>query len=214
MQSLYRILIIAVLQAISLDGLTQKDKPRFIDDPIWTDSASTLFIPTRYSDRLITSDKLASSGGYFANILVYDFIRDSWEKLFKEDTYIKDFRHTVHYPQRADTLANMSAKWVFLLVKNNDFNRNGRIDAMDPSTLYVVGRRGENLRPVTPKNEHAISFQIFEKQGFALVKLQRDSNYDELFDGSDKDIYLRRIDLTHCSLGRPIEAGHAEKRGE
>jgi hypothetical protein len=212
MRSLHFILFIALVPGVCIECVSQKSQVRYLDSPVWTDSASTLFIPTLYNNEFLSSNKLAASGGYYANILVYNFVTDSYRKLFEADTYIKDFRSRLHYPLREDTLTNMSAHWVFLLVKNNDFNRNGRIDEMDPSTLYVVNRRGDTLKPVTSKNEHVVSFQIFEKQGFAFVRLQRDSNYDELFDGSDKDIYLRRIDLEDCALGKPIETGTTPKK--
>jgi hypothetical protein len=46
---------------------------------------------------------------------------------------------------------------------------------------------------------------VFDKQGFALVKMQRDADGNGNFEFEDKDYYYVRLDLKTLSLGNKIE---------
>jgi hypothetical protein len=181
---------------------------RYFGEPIITDSLSTIFFPSRYNEEFLSTNKIAFWGDYYANIVVYDFTKDSYHKLFSQDTYIESFRAIDPYSHRLQVNTrpeNLTDKWMFLLVKDNDYNRTGRIDERDPSILFVTTIKGENLKALTGKNENVVAFNIFDKQGFLLVKLQRDSNHDEAFTDKDKDFYFRKIDLGDLTVGAAIE---------
>ena len=90
-------------------------------------------------------------------------------------------------------------------MKNKDYSGNGKIDERDPSILYVSDTQGENLTPITPESENVVSFTLYEKLGFALLTIQRDSNHDKEFSVSDNDRYLVRLNLTDLRLGNKIE---------
>ena len=59
---------------------------RFVENTIVTDSTSTLFIPTRYIEEMLSTNKIALGGDYYANIIVYDLyttlIRSSLRKTY------------------------------------------------------------------------------------------------------------------------------------
>lgn len=192
---------------ISLDGYCQyKEKaPRYFGDPIITDSLSTIFIPVRYNDELLSDHKM---GNYYANIVVYNFKTDSYAKLFPSDIFIEAFVGTHPYQfgtQPDQKLKNITSKWIFMLAKNKDYNDNGRIDEHDPSILFATTLTGEKLKPLTHEDENIVSFDIYDKQGFVLIKIQRDTNKDGSFKIGDKDFYFRKIDLTDLALGNSIE---------
>ena len=64
---------------------------------------------------------------------------------------------------------------------------------------------GNGIKSITNANENAVSIDVYDKQGFALIKLQRDLDKDYDFDSDDKDYYYIRLDLNTLTLGNKIE---------
>jgi hypothetical protein len=207
--SMKKIILTISLGLIMTDGLCQKGPSRFFGEPILTDTLSTLFIPTRYNEEFLSSNKIAFWGDYYANIIVYDYKTDSYKKLFEKDTFIESFRNSSNnygYGTRTNEKPeNVTTKWVFLLVKTKDTNNSGRIDEKDPSILYAVSTNGENLKQLTDEKENVVSFSAFDKQGFILIKIQKDSDNDKSFKAEDKEFYFKKLGLTDLSLGKGIE---------
>lgn len=184
-----------------------KGAGRIFDDPMIIDSSSIMLIPYRYEAELFASNKAMTWGNYFANIIVYDFKNDSYKKIFPQDTYIL-MPQTNYYARPANVRPNypyVTQKWIFYLVRNSDYNQNGKIDEKDPMVLFVSDRQGTGLRPVTPEHESIINLTLFESPGFALLKVQRDKNKDREFKSEDNNHYLIRLDLSDLHLGNPIE---------
>jgi hypothetical protein len=199
--------ILIGLVVLSTEGICQKGPARYFGEPILTDTLSTLFIPTRYNEEFLSSNKIAFWGDYYANIVAYNFQTDTYKKLFEKDTFIESFRGVYYaYNSRTDTkLKNITRKWVILLVKTTDTNNSGRIDEKDPSVLFVVSVDGQSLKQLTSEIENVVSFDIFDKQGFVLMKIQKDSNNDKSFKPEDKDFYFKKLNLTDLTLGKEIE---------
>jgi hypothetical protein len=192
---------------IAADTLSQKGPARYFGDPIWTDSLSTLFIPTRYNEEFLSSNKIALWGDYYANIIAYNFTTDTYKKVFEKDTFIQSMKapgsaYIGRLPAKAD---NITAKWVFLLVKIKDTNISGRIDERDPSVLFAVSIDGQLLKQLTDEKENVVSFDTYEKQGFMLIKIQKDSDNDKSFKAEDKEFYFRKVTLSDLTLGKGIE---------
>ena len=61
------------------------------------------------------------------------------------------------------------------------------------------------LKALTGDSENAVSIDVFDKQGFALVKVQRDSDNNRKFESKDKDFYYIRLDLNTLTFGNKIE---------
>lgn len=202
------LIIFLGLTIVTVDGRCQKGPSKLFGEPILADTFSTLFIPTRYNAEFLSSNKIAFWGDYYANILVYDYTTDSYKKLFEKDTFIESFRGNSSYytpmTRANEKIKNITDKWVLLLVKSKDTNSSGRIDEKDPSILFAVSTKGENLRPLTNENENVVSFETFNKQGFILLKIQRDLNNDKSFKKDDNDFYLRKLSLTDLTLGKAI----------
>ncbi|NOS94492.1 MAG: hypothetical protein HOP30_21475 [Cyclobacteriaceae bacterium] len=175
-------------------------------NPILIDSASMLLIPTIYEVSMFTSNKLAFWGNYYSNIIFYNFKTDVSKRLFAKDTYIvslekADYRYDA-VPKLDKTSTN---QWIFYKVLNVDRNRNNKIDDEDPTVLYVSDTHGDNLKALTSEEENVKSFQMYEKQNIALVKIQRDMNKDGKFTDKDTDFYFIKLDLTTLAFGSKIE---------
>src|SRR5688572_8446702 len=180
--------LLLVLTILTTNGLCQKGPPRYFGEPILTDSLSTLFMPTRYNEEFLSSNKIAFWGDYYANIVAYNFQTDTYRKIFEKDTFIESLRNNNYsYATRtADKIKNITRKWIFLLVKPKDTNNSGRVDEKDPSVLFAVSPDGQTLKQLTDETENVVSFDNFEKQGFILIKIQRDSDNDKSFKTEDK----------------------------
>jgi hypothetical protein len=150
------------------EGFSQKPT-RYLGEPIWVDSLSTIFFPTRYNEEIFSANKIAFWGDYYANIVVYDFKSDQYRKLFLTDTYIESLAINEYSTPRHGQIKNITSKWVFLLVKNKDYNSSGRIDERDPSILFVTNKKGEGLKSLTAENENIISISIYKELGFGLI---------------------------------------------
>ena len=86
-----------------------------------------------------------------------------------------------------------------------DTNNSGRIDEKDPTILFGVSTNGKNLRPLTDEKENVVSFESYDKQGFILIKIQKDVDNDKSFKNEDKEYYFKKVSLTDLSLGKGIE---------
>jgi hypothetical protein len=189
---------------LSVSAFGQSDKMQYyLANPIIADSLSCIMIPIQLDISLLSANKL-SYGEYYANILFYDFKKDAYKKLFETDTYIKGFDSPSNIA-RKNSQDNFSRKWIFYFVKSFDYSKNGKIDGDDPYILYVTDKSGNSLKPLTLNSENAVSINIYEEQGFALIKLQRDLDKDNDFENSDKDFYYIRLDLETLKLGSKIE---------
>lgn len=199
---------IIFLFSIQLIYGQKSDKlPRYFAEPIGIDSTTTVMIPIRYNSDLLSSSKIALWNNFYANIIFYNFRNDSIHRLFKEDTFIQGFRSnsSYYYYNMNQAEKNISSDWIFYFVKTNDYNQSGRIDNDDPSIIYVSDKFGKNLKQITPGNENAVSIQIYNEQGFALIKMQRDKNEDSDFDSKDKDYYFTSLNLKNLEFGNKIE---------
>lgn len=178
-----------------------------LGNPILTDSASTLFIPILYNEALLSSNKIAAWGGYYANLVVYNFITDSYKNLFPADTYVQiarlagGIKHT--YSTTNTTLVRVNR--IFLFVKETDTNKSDRIDENDASILYTVTPTGENLQALTTGKDNVVSIEVYDHAAFALVQFQRDINQDGNFNFKDTEYYYRKLDLKTLKWGKEIK---------
>jgi hypothetical protein len=190
----------------SFNVFGQKGSVRIFDDPILTDTLSTLFIPTRYNEQILSHNKIAFWGDYYANIIVYNFKTDSSKKLFLNDTYIKSLRSDYSYGTRGyERVKNLCSGWVFLLVKPTDTNGSGRIDEDDASVLMTVSTDGRTVKQLTDGAEDVAEIIPFEKQGFILIKIQRERDQHKSI-SHGADFYFKKIDLADLTLGKTINA--------
>ncbi len=201
----YATILVLVSMLFHYHPVSGQDKKGslYFDVPAITDSASTLMIPVQYSEGFFSSDKLASYGGYYANIIFYDFKADRSHRLFDHNTYIERFGRPSHFSRRDEQ--HQVGQWIFYQVRDTNTSGNKRIDGRDPATLYASDLHGNSLKRITSADENLISYELFEKQGFMLLKMQRDADGNKKFNSDDRDYYYVRLDLKSLNLGNKIE---------
>jgi hypothetical protein len=197
-----RNLAVAFIICIQCNSYAQKSSTVQFGGVMMADSASTIMIPILYDAKLF-SDKMAWGGNYYANLLFYNFKTDKSKKLFAKNTYITSLVE-YHYGERVKT-NTITKDYIFYRVQSVDHNKNGKIDPRDPSILYVSDKQGNNLKVLTAENENVVGLEIFDKQRFMLVKMQRDLNQNRHFDPEDEDFYYVKLDLDSLTFGTKIE---------
>jgi hypothetical protein len=210
MKTLLSTFIILLLTFTFCDTPAQKktevEKP-YLTDPIMIDSVSTIIIPSVYNTenyRNSIYSKVASAGDYYANLVFYDLKTDTSRKLFEKDTFIQilNLNEFLSMKQKSK---NTPLKYLFYKVLNLDHNKDGVINHQDPAMLYVSDDQGNNLQPLTSKNDNVLSIQMFGQKSFLLVKLQRNADNDQNFEFEDKDYYFLKLDLKTLTFGKNIE---------
>jgi len=197
------LIILLVCNSNLLIGQVSSKINQEFAEPILVDSNSTIIIPIEYNSGLFTSNKLSWS--YYANIIFYNFKEDKYKKLFEKDTYIHEFKTFNYSRLNSDIKKYSTSKVIFFFVKNVDYNNDGKINEDDPSILYKSDTQGNNLLKLTSESESAVSLEIFEKQKFALIKIQRNVTNDKVFNFKDNDYYYIKLDLDTFKLGNKIE---------
>lgn len=209
LKKMKRIIIILVIPFFYLNGQSQsKDKlQRYFADPIIIDTTNTILIPTKYN----SDDPYSKFGktNYYANILITKTDSSSSKKLFEKDTYINPLRILDKYYFRLNYNYKHSKSiynnWIFFLVKNNDLNKNKKIDENDPTILYLTDLSGNNLKQITKQTENTIDYYVSEKQNVIIVKIQRDFDKDNEFTSKDKDYYYLFLDYDTLKEIKRIE---------
>lgn len=208
MKKINIVLIVLLIISVELSAQKTKDMPRYFGETFKIDSIETLLLTVQYNSDLYSGK--FSFTEYYGNLIFYNYVENTQKKLFEKDTYIKPFRDISYYyrynyqPQKK-LPKNISNGRIFLFVYNVDFDGNKKITGTDPAILYTCNFKGEDLKVITPKTENAISFELFNKQGFMLIKMQRDYNNDKDFTYKDKDYYYLKVDLSNFTTLSKIE---------
>jgi len=202
------VLLIAALLLVHVSfGQSSNKLAKYFGETFRPDSDQVILIPIQYNQDLFSSK--FSYEDYYANIVFFNSKDNSQKKLFEKDTFIKPFRdrHNYYYyreDQKTKPI-NIRKSNLFFLVKNVDYDNNGKIDETDPYILYVTDLHGNNLKSLTPLNENVMSFEFFEDMNFMLIRMQRDSNKNREFTYKDKDFYYLKVDLHTFNVVAKIE---------
>lgn len=195
------LLILFALSACKqVDAQRIEKKAQNISAPILIDSVSTVFFPVLYDEELLSANKIAFFGGYYANILVYNSTKDEYKRLFQEDTYIEPF--ILNSSVYGSRFKNLTDNWIFYLIKDTDRNKNGRIDERDPSVLYASDKKGTGVKPLTKPDEHVVSMVVYEKQGFGLIGIEK---FQEESNRKNRLLYFKKINLKTLEIGKAIK---------
>jgi hypothetical protein len=189
--------LLLLLAGATFSQETKCKRAMYVREPMITDSTSTLMIPID-AEEFISS----KSGEYFcANLLVYNFKTDETFKLFDHNLHIVGYRtYTSSLYWREKSEKSIFKDWILYEVKA-DHNINGKMEGSDPVVLYCSNLRGGNLKQLTPETENVVSIEVYQKQGFALITMQRDKDQDSKFSNDDRDYYFVKLDLSTLTLG-------------
>lgn len=201
-------LIMITLLLISAGAIFGQDKFKrsiSLRNGVLTDSVSTLMIPMDVHE--LASSKSVDVNYSCANLIFYNFKKDSSFKLFDQSTCIMSYQtYQFDLTHREKINPNILRNWILYRVKNVDYDKNGKIDSGDPDILYCSDIFGGNLKQLTTQQENVVSIEIYHEQKFALITLQEDMNGDGNYDKDDRQYSYVKLDLATLSLGKRIES--------
>ena len=99
-----------------------------------------------------------------------------------------------HKDRETEIPVNILPKHIVYLARTENFNGDNALDNQDPVYLYVSTKTGDNLKQITPKGFHIISWTVSKDKKMILVKIQNDKNNNKKFGNGDDELYYR-IDL-------------------
>jgi len=180
----------------------------FLSAPIQIDSSNILMIPVQIEDEKDqkSSIKLSPSDANCVNLIFYNLDTDSSHILFENNVLIGIWNMSRRYGDM-ETLNAVNMKkgisWLFFYVTDQDYNNDKKLDRKDPRYVYATDRNGKNLRLISPENENVVQFYPYIKLGYIILKIQRDSNKDLIF--NEKDYYLYKIELESLKGHKVVE---------
>jgi hypothetical protein len=179
----------------------QKKEEINFSDPLQIDSSEYFLIP-----KLIDNDNQQAYGkgkgylpwGNYSDILFYNSATNQTKKLFNGQlALINPFylrRYYYDYAKEKETPANILPNQIVYLARTDNFNGDNGLDTDDPVYLYISTKKGDNLKQITPKGFHVVSWSISKDNKMILVKGQNDKNGNKKFGNGDDELYYR-IDL-------------------
>jgi hypothetical protein len=194
--------IFSLLAILSIyhSAFSQKKEEINFSDPLQIDSSEYYLIPM-----LVDNDDLPVYGkgrgylpwGDYKNIYFYNSKTGTSKKLFDgQRTLILSFNRHYYFEklQVSEIPANILSGQIVYLARTEDFNNDKALDSDDPLYLFISTKTGENLKQITPKGLHVISWTVSKDKKMILVKAQNDKNNNKKFGQGDDQLFFR-IDL-------------------
>lgn len=202
MKNLFTLILFCLLSHWSYCQESKMDA-KYFGNPIMVDSSNTLLIPILYNIDFNNSNKIGVFSDHYANILVSKADSTAGQLLFKEEVFIVPLKlnQDQFYYSKFGTYKSMqsfSSNWIFYLVKDSDYNENGKIDRKDPTKLYITDLNGKGLKQITANNEHVIDYAVYEKQELVILKIKKLDPLSSAQDRRKKDFYY--LFLNHATM--------------
>jgi len=194
------LLLAAVISTWSFgQDLTKKVEVNY-SDPFQVDSSEYFLIP-----ELLDNDHKEAYGkglghlswGSYTNVYFYNSKTNQTKKLFDQLALINSFsphRYYSDFKTDAASAQNILPEQIVYLARTENFNGDKALDSEDPVYLFLSSKTGNDLKQITPKGFHVISWTVSKDKKTILVKGKNDKNGNRKFGNGDDDLYYR-IDL-------------------
>lgn len=83
---------------------------------------------------------------------------------------------------------NQVDKLLYYSVTVLDFNNDGKLNAQDPSYLFISDKAGRNFKQVSPDNVNVTDWQTIKGTNKILIQVTKDTNNDKIFNNLDETI--------------------------
>lgn len=171
---------------------------KYIDAPFYVNQDTSDFII--YPVSMTSSYNRKSSRSYS-----YDYSKDSYYG-YMYANFIFYNLSTKDYFLVSDNNINATSIYtnyatklglIFYIVKLEDTNKDNIIDIQDNSQLAVSKDDGTDFKVLTDTKQNLISWDVFQKNKYVVVRLLQDSDNDNFFDiGFDK-MHIQQINLSN-----------------
>lgn len=98
---------------------------------------------------------------------------------------------------------NQVDKLLYYSVTVLDFNNDGKLNAQDPSYLFISDKAGRNFKQVSPDNVNVTDWQTIKGTNKILIQVTKDTNNDKVFNNIDETIPMV-FDLNTNEISKAI----------
>jgi len=188
-----------------LNSETENDDKVIInmDKPMIIDSTDYIIFPIgnvnhnkRKSYSIESSSDSYQYFGQYNNIVFYDKINNNYHVLNDSALNIQDFNIFRNFYEQLQKV------YIFYNIYDTDFNKDGKIDYQDPTSLYISDANGHNFMKVLPENLSLIDITPDKIESKIYIRAYSDSNNDFIFNSSDK------ISILCFDLKQPNKKAH------
>lgn len=182
------------------------------EQPILLDSTNQILIPV--STELLERRNKFSKDGYYSNdfprywnVIFYDKVSGLTQLLTKEKTRISNI-----YANREKKENKMMKGKILYELTQTDYNADGRLNNVDPESLFASDLNGNNLTQISPNNEDLKYFDVLPNSSQIVLRTLRDTNQDSIFNREDESIlYKAELKVNEWELSELIDSS---KRNE
>ncbi|RZJ63813.1 MAG: hypothetical protein EOO47_27915 [Flavobacterium sp.] len=182
-------------------------------NPSELDSSTYVIYPLVLNDEEGESDSYGSSSGNrsttYWNIAFYNTANGTYHLLDENRKMV-----IYHYDQKESGNSSSSNKedsniyseinkFIYYSITTLDFNKDERLDFLDPTYLFISDKNGEHFKQVSPDNGNVYEWKAIAKTNKILMMVAFDSNKDKKFNNEDKIIPMV-YDLNTNTISKEI----------
>jgi len=79
-------------------------------------------------------------------------------------------------------------KLIYYWVTTTDYNRDEKINLVDPKYLFISDKEGKNFKQISPDNFNVVNWQVINGTNKILIQAVKDVNNDKKFDKEDEAV--------------------------
>ncbi|MBN2893787.1 MAG: hypothetical protein JXL97_18095 [Bacteroidales bacterium] len=181
---------------------------KYIDFPICINKDSSEFVvfPIKYDQSRNKGYYSSYEYDYYygemnSNLIFYNLNNGDHYLIDENDVNIKSISFV--YSQNLGL--------IFYTVASEDTNEDGFWTFQDDSQLAVSDNQGKNYRIITPTNFNLLSWNVFTKNNFVIVRMIEDTNKDGKYELKNDKIKIEKIDLKNFNQEEIFDKEFIEK---
>lgn len=182
-------------------------------NPTELDSSTYVIYPLILNDEEGESDSYGSSSGSrsttYWNMAFYNTANGTYHLLDenrKMVIYQYDQKESGNGSSSNDEEGNTYSeinKFIYYSITTLDFNKDERLDFLDPTYLFISDKNGEHFKQVSPHNGNVNEWKTITRTNKILMMVAFDSNNDKKFNNKDKVIPMV-YDLNTNTISKEI----------
>ena len=83
---------------------------------------------------------------------------------------------------------NQVNRLIYYSITTTDFNKDGKLNSLDPGYLFISDKAGRHFKQISPDNMNVESWKTIKGTNKILIMVTKDTNGDKKFDAKDETI--------------------------
>jgi hypothetical protein len=181
--------------------------------PTELDSSTYVIYPLILNDEEGESDSYGSSSGSrsttYWNMAFYNTANGTYHLLDEKRKMViyqydqKESGNSSSSNDEGGSTYSEINKFIYYSIRTLDFNKDERLDFLDPNYLFISDKMGNHFKQVSPQNANVNEWKTIKKTNKILMMVSFDSNNDKKFDKEDSVIPMV-YDLNTNTISKDI----------